>query len=158
METLSGTTTVNAAFLREIKEDHHELRQLLREADQHLAVPRVPQGGPQRLVDLLARLRDRVAMHFSLEESFGYFDDALTVAPRLSKRAEVLRAQHQTLFLDCCGLVERAERLLYHESHHGTLRGLAEAFVAFEVRLRRHEAAENELIMQAFMEDVGGGD
>jgi hypothetical protein len=97
--------SINPAFLREIKEDHHELRQLI-----HHTSAMLDRSGPveidyARLVDMLTRLRDQLAMHFSLEEAYGYFEDAITVAPHLCRRAETLRGQHFDHFAELCRLV-----------------------------------------------------
>ena len=71
------TVSINPAFLREIKDDHHELRQLM-----HHTSAMLDHSGPEeidypRLVELLTKLRDQLAMHFSLEEAYGYFEDAI---------------------------------------------------------------------------------
>jgi hypothetical protein len=158
MQTLTGSTAINAAFLQEIKDDNHELRQLLADATALLLPGRLIHIEPRALADVLTKLRDRLAMHFSLEEAFGYFDDAVSIAPRLSKRADTLRCEHRQLFVEFCALVEAAERLLYHEAPRRGARLISDAFAAFHARLRRHEQAEGELIMQAFVDDIGVGD
>jgi hypothetical protein len=158
MQTLTGQVAVNAAFLQEIKQDNHELGNLLHQATTLLAARRSVHIDFRRLANLLGKLRDRLAMHFSLEESFGYFEDAVAVAPRLSRRAEALRSEHSELFVQCQQLAERAEGLLYHETSSRAIEPLAADFTAFCGRLRRHEDSENELVMQALAEDIGVGD
>ena len=110
MVTQQGTITVNAAFLREVKEDNAHLRELLTAVANVLAEPLPRRIRPKALAELLGRLRDQLATHFSLEEFFGYFDDALDVAPHLSERADVLRAEHGELFMQLCGIVEQCEK------------------------------------------------
>jgi hypothetical protein len=44
----------------------------------------------RRLVNLLEALCDQSALHFSLEEAYGYFEDANHVAPQLGEQAETL--------------------------------------------------------------------
>jgi Hemerythrin HHE cation binding domain len=152
------TVSINAAFLQEIKDDHHELRQLLHHTD---AMLRRPDWMPlefNRLVELIGKLRDQLAMHFSLEEAYGYFDDALTEAPHLSRRAERLRAQHFDLYSEMCRMTERAEQLLYHEAPHSQIRELGEVFRDFSGRFHEHEANENDLILEALNEELGTGD
>ncbi len=152
------TVTINPAFLREIKEDHHELRQLM-----HHTSAMLDRLGPEeieyaRLVEMFSKLRDQLAMHFSLEEAYGYFEDAMVVAPHLSRRAEVLRGQHFDLFADLCRLVESAEQLLYHEQPTSLLERLAGQYRRFLVRFREHESQECDLILEAFNDDIGTGD
>lgn len=97
-------------------------------------------------------------MHFSLEEAYGYFEDAMAVAPHLSRRAETLRGQHFDLFADLCRLVESAEQLLYHEQPTSLLERLAGQYRRFLVRFREHESQESDLILEAFNDDIGTGD
>ncbi len=158
MAIATRTVSINPAFLQEIKDDHQELRQLLHHTAAMLNRPDWMQVEYDRLVDLFTKLRDQLAMHFSLEEAYGYFEDAVTVAPHLSKRAEALRAQHFELYPHLCSLVERAEQLLYHEAATVGLAELAEGFREFSARLQAHESSESDLILEAFHDDLGAGD
>ena len=104
--TQTKQLSVNAAFLKEIKDDNQQLKLLwdrLREAISHseLALNHWPE-----LIQLMSDLRDQLALHFSLEEAYGYFDDAIDVAPQLSLNAEKLRGQHRDLFETACDLAD----------------------------------------------------
>jgi hypothetical protein len=158
MELKIGTLGVNAAFLREIKEDHRELRRLLDEAVGLLGQASKVRQPARRIVGLLERLRDQFALHFSLEEAFGYFEDAITVAPRLSVRAAALRSEHKALFLEICDVVDEAERLLRGDSSPSTVRKIALKFVSFHHQFLAHEGAENDLILDSLNDDIGVGD
>ena len=85
--TMTGTVTVNAAFLQEIKEVDQELWSLLGDLRHRCQRPIAP-GQCRLLIDKLCQLRDQLALHFSLEEAYGYFDDPVEVAPQLSRQAE----------------------------------------------------------------------
>lgn len=153
--------TVNGAFLQEIKEDNQHLTELLAATADVLR--RQPRGRIRAavLADLLRRTHDQLAMHFSLEEGFGYFDDALDVPPRLSAQADTLRSQHTTLFNELNEIVEDAERMLYHElpySRETMIDRIAMAYSAFYERFQAHEVGERELICQSLYEEIGGGD
>jgi hypothetical protein len=158
MVTAQRTLTINAAFLLEIKEDNRELRLLLDDCSALLARPRGAGVELRRVSQQLGKLRDQLAMHFSLEEAYGYFDDAIDVAPRLSRQAECLKSQHPRLFVALCDLVEEAEQLLYHERPPLELDDLASGFARFQQQLQDHEAQEDALIVQVFNEEIGGGD
>jgi hypothetical protein len=158
MALATHTVSVNPVFLQEIKEDHHELRQLIHHVGAMLNRPDWMQLEYGRLVELFTKLRDQLAMHFSLEEAYGYFEDAISVAPHLSRRAERLRAQHVQLFSELCGLAERSERLLYGEARAADMRGLADGFHHFSASLQQHELSESELIVASLNEDIGSGD
>ncbi|MEX0678482.1 MAG: hemerythrin domain-containing protein [Pirellulales bacterium] len=158
MAIAQRTVSINPAFLQEIKDDHHELRQLM-----HHTRAMLGRSGPAeidypRLVEMLGKLRDQLAMHLSLEEAFGYFDDAVSVAPHLSRRAERLRSQHFGLFGDVCRLAESAEQLSRHEKPATALARLAEDYRRFSTRFHEHESQECDLILEAFNDDIGTGD
>lgn len=155
--TSTGTVTVNAAFLQEIKQVNQELWDLLREMRHRCQRPIAP-GHCRLLIDRLCQLRDQLALHFSLEEAYGYFDDPLDVAPQLSRQAEHLRAEHKELYLDLCDLVERAERMFYDELYAALALWIGPQFLDFDARLRSHEERENDLIYEAYDGDIGVGD
>jgi len=157
MVTAQRTLTINAAFLQEIKEDNRELRHLL---DESAALMERLRGAIElrRAAEMLEKLRDQLGMHFSLEEAYGYFDDAIDVAPRLSRKAEELRSQHPQLFLALCELVEEAEQLVYHERPSVDAGDLSRGFTRFLRQLQQHEAQEDALIIRSLNEEIGGGD
>jgi hypothetical protein len=158
MAVATGTLTINAAFLREIKHDNRRLHELLERANWLLCRPPSNEGWLRQAAETLSEVRDQLALHFSLEEAYGYFEDALEAAPNLSERAFALRAQHRVLFTEACGIVEEAERKLYHETVRGTPQHLLERFHRWHSDLQRHEAAEAELITEAISNDIGVGD
>ena len=129
------TVTVNAAFLQEIKEDNRELRRLLLSASNLTSEPANDRSTVKRWVEVLSELRDQLAMHFSLEEAYGYFDDAIDVAPRLSQQAAALRNQHEELFRVICSLVDSAERLLYRETTGKAHKKIARASFSNDERI-----------------------
>lgn len=156
MITETNTLTLNAAFLQEIKEDNYQLRELFRKASHLLSTPRrVPLSS---IVGTLTRLRDQLAMHFALENAYGYLDGAIDLAPRLCQRARLLRAEHEVLYTDFCELSDGAEELLHQVRQHQQVTRLAVLFFDFQARFQAHEACENELIFEAFDDDVGVGD
>lgn len=164
MSSALKTVGINAAFLQEIKEDNAELRRVFSYVVALLA--KTEDEAPLReLADSFMLLRDQLAMHFALEESFGYVDDAILASPRLLESAEGLRAQHETLYLQICDLVECAETQLYQRpdqtgdqdgERHRQL--LADSFSDFHARFTEHENGETELILSALDDDIGVGD
>jgi hypothetical protein len=153
----TATLTVNAAFLQEIKEVNQELWQLLGDLRHRCQRPIAP-GHCRLLIDRLCQLRDQLALHFSLEEAYGYFEDPISVAPQLGRAAERLRDEHKTLYVDFCDLAERAERMFYDEQHAALALWFGPQFLELDTRLRSHEERENELICDAYDSDIGVGD
>ena len=158
MAIAQRTVSINPAFLQEIKDDHHELRQLM-----HHTRAMLDHSGPAeieypRLFEMFGKLRDQLAMHFSLEEAFGYFEDAISVAPHLSRRAESLRSEHSRLFAELCRMVELSEQLLYDETPDAALSRLWVEYHRFSTLFLAHELQECDLILEAFNDDIGTGD
>jgi len=148
MATVCRTLAVNAAFLQEIKEDNRQLKDELQTCKQLL----------RQWADALAELRDQLAMHFALEDAYGYFEDAVVQAPRLCLRAEALHKQHIGLFLDVCQIADRADQLLRQRPAAQQFHQLAEAFFRFVNQFEVHERHEDALIMAVFEDDIGVGD
>ena len=158
MAVLTGTLTVNAAFLQEIKKDNRDLRQLLASVADRCCRPSGPGIASRPLVEQLWKLRDQLALHFALEDAYGYFENALLESPRLNGEAEKLHAEHDVFFLEICELVEAAEELLYCERHAPSHSSISVRYLEFHSRLERHEREENLLILAAFDDDIGVGD
>ena len=152
------TVGVNAAFLQEIKEENRELHDLIGRAVDCFDGLRPRQQCVRVMAKLLEELRDQFSMHFALEEAYGYFADALSVAPPLSDRAEELRNEHSDLFLEICAIAEAAERYLYEHASRRTLERLGRRWTAFHDRFQTHEAREADLMLAAFDDDIGVGD
>ncbi|MCA9178493.1 MAG: hypothetical protein KDB14_28730 [Planctomycetales bacterium] len=155
--TKQGTLTINAAFLQEIKEVNKELWGLL-DGVRDTCGGRLPPLDLRSLVDDLALLRDLLAMHFSLEEACGYFEDPLDVAPHLSEQAHALRDEHIDLYVQACQLAELAEQHWQHGRRAALFDSTCLGFRNLDDHLRRHEEAERALIVGAYSEDIGVGD
>ena len=156
--TSTAAVTVNAAFLQEIKDVNQDLWQLLIELRSLCADPYQIRARRNQFVGMLEDLRDHLALHFALEEAYGYFDDPVEVAPRLCERAAALRFEHQDLYVLACQLVESAESMLDKERASRAVLALVGEFQAFDRRLKHHESQENELILQEYDDDIGVGD
>ncbi len=145
--------TVNAAFFREIKEDHKQLQCLLNRIRQMVEVPLALPNHWKEFIKLLADLRDQLAFHFALEEAYGYFEDAVERAPRFHATAGRLRDQHADIYLLAQQIADNASTLPDTQAEQ-----LANQFIAFDTALKSHESAELRLILDAMQQDVGGGD
>ena len=147
---------VNAAFLKDIKDDNRDLKLLLDKIFPFANYPQTASNHWQELSELFAELRDQLAMHFALEEAYGYFDDALVSAPQLSVRAECLRGQHAKLFERIRCLADKAAEI-HIDSSEQVARFLAD-FNRFRTEFEKHEEDELKLILDALDDDLGVGD
>lgn len=159
METTDSRTrrlTVNAAFLKDIKDDNHDLKEIL---DQIAPLSEHPQTAVNHwteLVELLESLCDQLALHFSLEEAYGYFDDAVNHAPQLTACAELLRSQHAKLFQTIRGLADKSADVKTENIEH--VGKFLNAYQSFRQEFATHEEAELKLILDALDDDIGVGD
>lgn len=156
----TSRVTLNPAFLLEIKEDHRNFYRLLAAARHHLG-----RWGsywrdrtPRAMVDLLERVRDRLAMHFALEEAYGYFEDPAWTEPQISIAAQRLRDEHRLLYGELHLLTERATKVLYREAPALRIPGICADFERFCQHFEDHELRESDLMVRALYEDVGVGD
>ncbi|MEM6688645.1 MAG: hemerythrin domain-containing protein [Planctomycetota bacterium] len=153
---LPRTVTVNAAFLRDIKDDNVQLKRLMDRWKPVLDHPQVLLNHLEELPELMSQLTDQFAFHFSLEEAYGYFEDAVQVDERLCRKASELRNQHSELFEAFRELAEESAQLhLGSDSARDDFRDRASHWLRlFEL----HEEAELEVILESFDDDLGEGD
>jgi hypothetical protein len=156
----SSTSTrqlaVNAAFMKDIKDDNRDLKALMDKIGPlSVPLPMAINHWPE-LIPLFADLRDQLAMHFSLEEAYGYFEDAIITAPQLSVTAEYLRSQHSHLFQQVCELADGA--LEVSADAEEQIEKFLRRFKQFQSEFEKHEEAELKLILDAMDDDIGVGD
>jgi hypothetical protein len=156
IDTQTRRLTINAAFLKDIKDDSRDLKILFDRIQPLLHHPRTAVNHWPEIIQLCADVRDQLALHFSLEEAYGYFNDALDTAPRLSTQAETLRGQHTGLFQRIRDLADRAMEISL-DSEPQVARFLT-TFAGFQQDFQLHEEAELKLILDAMDDDIGVGD
>lgn len=156
--------TVNAAFLKEIKDDNRDLKILVDRLKVLTEPLEAAANHWPELIQLFGDLRDQLALHFGLEEAYGYFDLAIDSDAELSVCAETLRSQHAGLFEEARHLAEAAAVACTGDA---PIEGVTpEVTTAQEKILRRfdtflhqfndHEEAELKLILDALDDDIGG--
>ncbi len=148
--------SVNAAFLKDIKDDNRELKHLLDRLTPMTGHPEIAVNHWDEIVQVLSDLRDQLAFHFSLEEAYGYFDQAVETEPQLSVTAGLLRSEHTELFELARSLAEQVAELSSDEIE--SIAKFLKKLKKFRNQFERHEEAELELILDALSEDIGVGD
>lgn len=147
--------TINIAFLREIK-------------DEHVSVPRQTEtiteklnrgASPHEALDLLSDYRDVLQTYFTLEQNYGYFQNAATTHPAISRRVAELQKEHEPLIRDLLEIIELTQQIVYHESGPElTLGEIASLFECFARRFEIHEQQEMDLMLRLCNEEIGVGD
>ena len=148
--------TINAAFMKDIKDDNHQLKSLLDQITPLTAHYQTAINHWPELIQLIDALRDQLALHFALEEAYGYFDDAIGTEPQLSAIAECLRTEHGKLFESVRHISDRTREISGDKEEEVTR--LLNRLSTFRKSLEKHEEAELDLILKALDDDIGVGD
>ncbi len=155
-KTSTRQLTVNAAFLKEIKEDNHQLKSLWDQISPLAVHVETAINHWPELITLLAEVRDQLALHFALEEAYGYFDDAVDIAPQLSRQAETLRGDHRQLFQQVCELADQIAEVSIESEERSA--AFIKKLTRFKHAFENHEEAELKLILESLDDDLGVGD
>jgi Hemerythrin HHE cation binding domain len=153
------TAIASTASVPQIEEDCLRLRELLRDINASVGDGAFFHQHRHHGVDLLKGLSRQVAVHFALEETGNCFADPEAVALELAGLADALRSEHRALAAEIDNVVEQAESLIAGAAEsESEQRRIVSRVRVFCHRLRDHERRENELLLQAYADDVGVGD
>ena len=150
------SVTLNVAFMSEIKEDF-DFRETLNNV-YHRLNDRTADLGTRRRERTGDDLRDQLETYFAMEEFYGYFQQSSTSNHRVNRQADLLRSDHESLFLQLNELVDLAEQIVYREcSKKVTISDLTKELDSFCQALADHEQDEMELMMRLHNEEIGVG-
>lgn len=144
---------INAAFLQEIKDDNLRLYSLMENLRTFWLVSDPLILNPEWFSTLVDDLRDQLAIHFALEETFGYLDLAVDVDAFISSESARLKKQHVDLYLEIVSISEHVQDALYPELNERIYLDQVNRFNKFYKTFQTHEAAEFVLIMSATYEN-----
>lgn len=147
-----------ASLVDETLDEHRGCMQAV--ADVEGCLDRKPDDPPRWVAELkrrLAALRESLGHHFEGEEAGPMFRELPTRHPRLAPRLADLEAEHATMIEAMDRLLEKAGAL-GPEPETFELRELNARTQLLVANIRRHEAAENEIVVQAYWDEVGVGD
>jgi hypothetical protein len=135
---------------QEVLDDHKALKALLAKIDETLGQRK---GTVAEATRLLNQLGDQLIGHFALEESGGYFTEAVLHAPHLAARSQLLMDQH--------GRLSAAARELVASTDKGAgvwWEETGNRFAGFQQELLLHERSEDSLLQEAYVDDLGSKD
>jgi hypothetical protein len=112
----------------------------------------VPAG---QIAETIRRLRMELVHHFAEEEEGGCLDEAVSRCPRLGPDARRIEAEHQELLAKLESLLAQATDGEISVQDRVALEG---AFDDFCRQMRAHEAAESDVLRQAFGANINGGE
>lgn len=139
---------VTDSLLRdELLREHRKLMTLVRELSELAGDrPADPEAWLETVRGLLGTLRPALSEHFQEEEHGPFARDFPSDFPHLAGRLDEILGQHGGLLSAVDAMMDGS---LGAEASRGALRSFVED-------LRRHEAAENDLLHAAYMQDTGG--
>ena len=118
--------------------------------------PDPPDAWLADLIVLLGTLRTTLAEHFESEQDGALFQEVPVKKPDLADQVDRLGVEHTAMLETLDALAERCTAVREPETHHlRELNGHAQLLIS---TIRRHEAEENEIIMNAYWSETGGGD
>ena len=138
--------------LERVQDEHQDLLDLVEALRRRLAGPAWQDG---RVGSLLASLIDHLETHFNEEETGGFFDQLLELAPNSAPRIDALLLEHHRLL----GLADELSRD-YHNATRtpASWRRLGDAFERFRQNLMVHECEERHLLQETHSRDIGSKD
>jgi hypothetical protein len=145
-----GTPPTEKNPFQEVLDDHKALKALLVRIDETLGQGKTTMAEATRLLN---QLGDQLIGHFALEESGGYFTEAVLHAPHLADRSQMLMGQH--------GKLSTAARELVAPSGKGAdawWEEIRNRFAKFQQELLLHEQREDSLLQEAYVYDLGSKD
>ena len=111
-----------------------------------------PTEGPGEMRARLSTTRTHLAEHFRFEEQNGYMDAVRVNQPRLEHTIQQLAEEHRQLMQSLDALIEEAAAARsLGEPFHAAVRSWIE-------RVQAHEERENDLVQDAFNQDIGAED
>ncbi|MGD8316864.1 MAG: hemerythrin domain-containing protein [Myxococcales bacterium] len=137
----------------QILSEHKHLRALLQALEQHLQQPVDSDAWLPRLRNMLSGLVDLCSDHFRLEEETGLHIQLRDQSPRLASRLEQLLSDHSRILDE---LQKVAADLPTDSVVANEVGPLKERALGALQDIREHERAENEVMMDAYWDDLGG--
>ncbi|MEX0819828.1 MAG: hemerythrin domain-containing protein [Pirellulaceae bacterium] len=108
---------------------------------------------PGKVAPALAQFAEHVQAHFiHEEEEEGFFDTVTDQAPRLKMRSDVLIEEHVAMARELAKLQRHTTDGVVAADWWSRL---SDEFESFWQSFCRHERAENELVLEAFDDDIG---
>lgn len=99
------------------------------------------------IIDQLSALRDELSRHFAEEEDGGCIEEAVCRCPSMSREAQQLELQHETLLDQLEQLIVRHRLTTMNVE---CIDSVKQEFEEFSQQLHAHEAAENSILQHAF--------
>lgn len=138
----------------DILEEHRQITRMLGHLDEAIDTTRTDAEWAARVRHVLGDLIPLLKAHFRGEAEASFFREVMEGAPHLAPLLNRLALEHPKILAG----FEAAEQLAgaVDPADVGRVSALKRSVVLAMATLKRHEAEENELIMQAHWDVLGG--
>ena len=133
-----------------VRAEHRQLHRRLHEIEQLFTEPIPSIEAARTIVRDLVTLRAQLAEHFDREETGGFLDDAVSLAPRLSPDAARLMRDHSAFLAELDSMIELAKDAITADEYTALREKALDLFHA----LRLHEAGEERILQEVFPSEL----
>lgn len=141
-----------------VDSDHKALLSALTDLETAFDEPDIAHFGEWKL-ERLWQLRDflnQLQKHFDLEETGGFNEKMARTAPHLCARIEHLEEDHLKITSDLNHIIDVMKGI--YASDSPKLQRVRSRVLDLVTFIREHEAAETDVIQEAFYQEIGMGD
>jgi len=157
MDDKKPKTPPRADIVEETLEEHRGCMAVVAEVEACL------DRQPDREGEWLGRLRDKLPLlaatlraHFRVEQEGPLYSKLPIKSPRFAHQLEKLEAEHVRILETVDSVVARTRKMKSAAMYE--MRELNAQVQLIVATIRRHEAEENEIVIQAHWDEVGVGD
>jgi uncharacterized protein (UPF0335 family) len=142
-----------------IQDEHERLEQMIADMRAELASPVDPSQFVDWKLGFIWKVRDfqnELRKHFDLEEDGGFMEDVVSKAPRFTPRVRALEDDHAEALTLLDTITSNLKGMDGFDPEVWT--GVKDSISALFDSLEEHEAAERDLILEVYYQDIGVGD
>jgi hemerythrin-like domain-containing protein len=142
-----------------IQDEHARLEQIIQEIRDELNRPIDSNGFGDWKLGFVWKIRDfqnELTKHFDLEEDGGFMEDVISRAPRFAPQIKTLEEEHIDAVKRLDDITARLKQLSAFDAQAWS--EVSDEIMALFDSLEEHEAAERDLILEVYFQDIGVGD
>jgi uncharacterized protein (UPF0335 family) len=142
-----------------IQDEHERLKDLIAEIRADLALQIDPETFSEWKLEFTWKIRDfrnELAKHFDLEEDGGFMEDVIERAPRFAPRVKELEDEHVDAVAQLEDITSGLKQMGVFDADAWS--DVKSSIIGLFDSLEEHEAAERDLILEVYFQDIGVGD
>jgi hemerythrin-like domain-containing protein len=142
-----------------IQDEHARLEEIIQEIKDELNRPVDVDGFADWKLEFMWKVRDfqnELTKHFDLEEDGGFMEDVISRAPRFAPQIKTLEEEHTDAVKRLDGITATLKQLSAFDGQAWS--EITDEIMKLFDSLEDHEAAERDLILEVYFQDIGVGD